>query len=883
MIQEFPMSVQRPEEKLGSFYLGAEYDLATSTRNDEAPIVYDARDLVTHGVVVGMTGSGKTGLCVGLLEEAALDKVPALIIDPKGDMTNLLLQFPNLSPNDFRPWINQGDAERKGKTVEEFAESTATQWRDGLADWDIAPDRLTQTNESVQYTVFTPGSDSGIPVNIMGSLAAPQLDWNVEGEALRERISGTVAALMGLAGVKEDPIRSREAILLSSIFEHAWKQGKDLTLESLIQAIQSPPMAQVGVFDVETFYPSKDRFSLAMAFNNLVASPTFRAWLTGEPLDIQNFMYTADGRPRHSIFYIAHLSDSERMFFVTLLLENLVTWMRRQSGTTSLRALLYFDEIFGYFPPTSEPPSKRPLLTLMKQARAFGLGVLLVTQNPVDLDYKGLTNAGTWLIGKLQAERDKARVMEGLKGALAEAGTESRTDYDTLIPQLGSRVFLLHNVHAERPQVFTTRWAQSYLRGPLTKTQVRDLMIDRKVPGESSGEFTTGGPDQVGISGSPQSPELAAAMGFASTTAAPVSTPVQEPLTVPASTVPEGLLASPPIAGKIEIVYVPLAVNSRDAAAALNEGSPIQVTPKRSYLAYRANVLGVALVNYVDKKRGVEDKEERILLAPVSNVVSRIDWGDAEALAAEPRELRRQHEQVGDEGPYFEAIPESANTAAELKKIQNDLEDWLYYNARYPLRANETLSVAQKPGESDDAFAARVQQAADVAYAEEAEKARVAAAKKKDAIAAKLSKAQKDLAEDQAKVSAKRMDQFTSLGESILNFFFGRRSSTIVSSAMRKQNQAAAAAAAVEKGKQLIAELTTQQTQLDADAAAENAAIAAKWKTIAASIDQVDVAPRRTDIAVDLLAVAWTPEWVIEYDDGGITRSRRVPAYEVKQ
>lgn len=872
------MPVQAPEDKIGSFYLGAAYDLEGSARRDDAPIIYDSRDLVTHAVVVGMTGSGKTGLCVGLLEEAALDKVPALIIDPKGDMTNLLLQFPDLAPDKFREWVNQGDAERKGKTVEEFAASTATQWSEGLGDWGINGERIQKTLDTVNYTIFTPGSDAGIPVNILGSLAAPKLDWAVEGEAIRERIGGTVAALMGLAGVKADTVRSREAVLLASIFEHYWRQNQNMTLEQLILAIQTPPVKTVGVFDVDTFYPPKDRFDMAMAFNNLVAAPTFQSWLTGEPLDIQTLMFTPDGKPRHSIFYIAHLSDSERMFFVTLLLENLVTWMRRQSGTTTLSALVYFDEIFGYFPPTAEPPSKRPLLTLMKQARAFGLGVVLVTQNPVDLDYKGLTNAGTWLIGKLQAERDKARVLEGLKGALSEAGAEDKTDYDTLIPKLGSRVFLMHNVHAKGPQVFTTRWAQSYLRGPLTKTQVRDLMVDRKP--QTTFETVAGGPDQVGIN--PPQPDAAAQAALASTGVAPVAAqvPVQSPVAAPVSNVPPGLLASAPITEKVEQAYLPLALDASQAVTRLNEGSLVPVTPLRTYLVYRANVLGVAMVSYQDKKRGVEHREDRVLLAPIEDSVGRVDWAAGEALDLRPRDLRRQPESGGpDTGPYFEPLPESANTATELKKISSDLEDWLYYNARVKVKTQADLEVTQAPGESDDAFMVRVQRAADEGYNAELAKSKDAMQKKEVALADKLKKAQQDLADDQAKANAKRMDQVTSLGEGIFNFFFGRRSSSVVSQAMRKQNQSAAAGAEVEKTKQQIADLTAQQAQLDADTLAQAEAIASKWKEIGTQITEVDVAPRRTDVAVDLLAVGWTPEWVVEYDDNGFTRSRRVPGH----
>ena len=481
--------MQAPPERLGSFYLGAEYDLDDGQRSENA-IHYDARDLITHAICVGMTGSGKTGLCVGLLEEAAIDGVPALIIDPKGVMTNLLLQFPELRAEDLQPWVNPDDARREGQTVPEFASATAARWREGLAHWGILPERLRLLSESAECAIYTPGSDAGLPINIMHSLAAPGLDFDVHAEALRERINGMVAALLALVGINADPIRSREAILLANTFEYFWRQDQHLDLPTLISAIQEPPVRQLGVFDVDTFFPQRERFDLAMAFNNLLAAPSFQTWLSGEALDVDRLLFTEHGRPRHSIFYLAHLSDSERMFFVTLLLENVVTWMRRQTGTTSLRALLYFDEIFGFFPATAEPPSKRPLLALLKQARAYGLGCVLAAQNPIDIDYKGLTNAGTWFIGKLQAQRDKERVLHGLKGAITEVGGEgNEVDFDTLIGQLRSRLFLVHNIHNEQPMVIQTRWVMSYLRGPLTKPQVSTLMASRKAPAEAALPF----------------------------------------------------------------------------------------------------------------------------------------------------------------------------------------------------------------------------------------------------------------------------------------------------------------------------------------------------------------------------------------------------------
>ena len=415
-----------PPEHLGSFFLGAEYDLQSTQRRDTA-FDFDARDLTTHAICVGMTGSGKTGLCITLLEEAAIDGVPALIIDPKGEMANLLLQFPDLRAEDFEPWVNPDDARRQGQTLPNYAQATADRWRDGLARWGLGSDRIRLLQRSADFAVYTPGSDAGLPISILGSLAAPALDFDAHAETLRERISGTVSALLGLVGVDADPIRSREAILMATLFEHFWRQQQDMDLSALIQAIQDPPVRQMGALDVDTFFPPKERFDLAMSFNNLIASPSFQTWLKGEALDIERLLFTSDGRPRHSIFYLAHLSDNERMFFVTLLLENVITWMRHQTGTTSLRALLYFDEIFGFFPSRSEPPSKRPLLTLLKQARAFGLGCILGAQNPIDIDYKGLTNAGIWFLGRLQAERDKERVLHGLRGAIAEVGGEGES------------------------------------------------------------------------------------------------------------------------------------------------------------------------------------------------------------------------------------------------------------------------------------------------------------------------------------------------------------------------------------------------------------------------------------------------------------------------
>lgn len=463
-------------EGLGVFYLGREYDLSQKKQNEQ-PLLYDAKDLVTHGVCVGMTGSGKTGLCIGLIEEAALDGIPAILIDPKGDLANLLLTFPDLKPSDFEPWVNSDDATRKGVTPAQFAGQQADLWKKGLEKWGQSGERIAKLKAAADFAIYTPGSNAGIPVSALKSFDAPQGPAASDEELFRERVEATATSLLGLTGIDADPMQSREHVLLANLFDASWRKNQNLTLDTLIEQIQSPPFAKVGALELEAFYPSKERFKLAVALNNLLASPGFSAWTTGVPLDIASFLHTPQGKARVSIFSIAHLSDAQRMFFVSLLLNQIVAWMRQQPGTTSLRAIVYMDEIFGYFPPVSNPPSKMPLLTLLKQARAFGVGVVLATQNPVDLDYKGLANTGTWWIGRLQTDRDKSRLLDGLEGAAASTGGNfDRARMEQTLAGLGQRVFLMNNVHEDAPVVFESRWAMSYLRGPLTREQIKTLM-----------------------------------------------------------------------------------------------------------------------------------------------------------------------------------------------------------------------------------------------------------------------------------------------------------------------------------------------------------------------------------------------------------------------
>ena len=464
-------------EKLGLFYLGRQLD------PPHTPILYDSSDLVTHGVIVGMTGSGKTGLGIDLIEECAIDSVPVIAIDPKGDLGNLLLTFPRLSAEDFLPWVDRDEARRNGQTPEAFAAAEAARWQKGLADWGQDGRRIERLRDSAEFAVYTPGSSTGRPLSIMKSFAAPEPEIVNDPELLQDRVTTATTSVLTLAGVDAEPITSREHVLVANLFTDSWRAGRDLDLATLIAHIQSPPIAKVGVLDLDSFFPAKERFALATQLNHLLAAPGFHAWLEGEALDIDRLLYGVNGRPRISIISIAHLDDRERMFFVSLLLNEIVGWMRSQRGTSSLRALVYFDEVFGFLPPVANPPSKPPLLTLLKQARAFGLGVVVATQNPVDLDYKALSNAGTWMLGRLQTERDKARVLDGLEGAANSSGAAfDRAALDKLLSALGKRQFLLHNVHEQEPVVFDTRWALSYLRGPLGRDEIKRLTQKPVVP-----------------------------------------------------------------------------------------------------------------------------------------------------------------------------------------------------------------------------------------------------------------------------------------------------------------------------------------------------------------------------------------------------------------
>ena len=786
-------------EKLGSLYLGREIDAKTGKDGADL-LLYDSRDLTTHAVCVGMTGSGKTGLCISLLEEAAIDGVPAIAIDPKGDIGNLLLTFPELRPADFAPWVDAGDAARKGMTPDAYAAATAETWRKGLADWDEDGERIRRFRDAVDIALYTPGSNAGRPLSVLRSFAAPSQQLRADSTAMRERISSTVAGLLSLVGIDADPLKSREHILLSTLLDSAWSAGRDLDLTALIQGIQKPPFQQVGVFDLETFYPAKERLQLAMALNNLVAAPGFAAWLQGEALDVQKLLYTDQGKPRIAIVSIAHLSDAERMFAVTLLLSEVVAWMRRQSGTSSLRALLYMDEIFGYFPPTAMPPSKQPLLTLMKQARAFGLGVVLATQNPVDLDYKGLSNAGTWFIGRLQTERDKSRVIDGLLSA--GEGME-RAELEKLITNLTNRVFLMRNAHEDAPVLFRTRWALSYLRGPLTLQEIAKLQGN--VAGTSAAAQPTA-----------SAPRRTASADDASPTAA--SRPV-----IP-SGVSEYYLHGK---GTGDVTYAP-------------------------------RIVGIVRLHFVNAQAGLDAWETRSYIAPIGDDGTGPDWSQAEMGADIKAQLDKQG---ADDARYLAPAP-AVLRAQSYKGWQQQLESHVYESAALNVFRCPAIDATAAPGGTEADFRARIALAL-----REKRDAAIDALRKKYAprlatLDDQIRRAQDRVARERSELSSQKMQTAISVGASLLGAFLGRKTLSVTNvnragSAMRSAGRIGRESGDVGRAEEGLDVLQQRKAALESEFAQEASQLQTQFDAGAATIDQVQVKPRKSDIDVTTLGLLW--------------------------
>lgn len=791
-------------EKLGVFYLGKTVDPATRQVTDEL-VLYDSRHLTTHAVCVGMTGSGKTGLCIALLEEAAIDGVPAIVIDPKGDLGNLLLTFPDLSAADFAPWVDDGEAARSGLTAAALAERTATRWREGLSAWGEDGDRIRRLRAAADFSIYTPGSSAGKQLSVLRSFSAPPAEIVADADAFRERVAAAASGLLGLLGVDADPLRSREHVLLASVLDAAWREGRSLDMAGLVREVQSPPFQRVGVVDLESFFPAKDRFALAMQVNALLASPSFGAWLEGEPLDVARLLWTPEGKPRVAVLSIAHLSDAERMFFVTLLLSEIVTWMRGQAGTGSLRALLYMDEVFGYLPPVANPPSKKPLLTLLKQARACGLGVVLATQNPVDLDYKALSNAGTWLIGRLQTERDVARVIDGLEGASTAAGKSfDRGAMQALIGGLSKRVFLMNDVHEDEPTLLHARWALSYLAGPLTRQQIQRL--SPRVPGTLS----------------PGAPVEAA----------------------PAAK----KMGSDPIFGR---PVMPPGVGELFVARRAQGGMP-------GALVYRAQLLARARLHHVSAKEGVDAWRDVGLLAAIPDA-GEPSWADAEVVDLTTLHLATAPEDAA----RFAAIPSSAAQAKTLAGWGKDLSSHLYQSSPLTLLRCAAPEATSKPGESEGEFRGRLTHLAKEERDRMIDEIRDRALPKVQRLEERIRTAETRVRREEGQYSQHRTQAAISVGATILGAIFGRRSMAgslgRATTALRGTSRAAEQKDDISDAQGSVEALRQQLAAVEAEVETQVQALGDRLDPAALVVEPFDVAPRKADISVAPLSLAWTP------------------------
>jgi Helicase HerA, central domain len=793
-------------EKLGVLYLGRPRDPATA-RTAPSPFLYDSKDLTTHGLVVGMTGSGKTGLAIVLLEEAALDGIPAIVIDPKGDMANLALRFPDLKPEDFLPWIDPGEPLRRGSTPEDVARETASQWEQGIARWGQTKDRIRALVEAVEVAIYTPGSTAGRPLAALRGFEAPPSAVLSDEDALRERVTNAVSGLLGLVGIEADPVTSREHILLSSLLDRTWRAGEDATLESLLKSIESPPFERLGALDLESFFPGKDRFALVTKLNSLLASPAFAAWREGEPLDVQRLLYTASGKPRISVISIAHLGDEARMFIVTEILNEVISWMRGQQGTGSLRALLYMDEIFGFFPPVAAPPSKAPMLTLLKQARAFGLGVVLATQNPVDLDYKGLANIGTWFLGRLQTARDRERLLDGLASS---AGGLDRKKTEDLLSSLDKRVFLMKNVHEDEPVLFETRWALSYLAGPLTLPQLKRI--------EASSSPGAGAPAPTPPR--PSDPD-----------------PMRRTAT------------SPPGESALDVSRDRLLVDPAIETGFLHSGTgPLA--------AYRPSILAVARLHFVKAGLDIDTWQTVSWLTPIDGLDGDPDWRRGAETAGPAVESSPRA------GLGFASLPVAASRAKSYDVWKKSFQDYLYRERKLTLFECGSPEMTSRPGEAEADFRVRLAHGLREKRDQEREKLGAQYASDRARLEDAIRKAEARVDRESSQYSSSKMSTAVDFGMTLAGALFGRKLGSLSNASRASRTARSVSRASQERDDVVRAEgdLAAQKEKLaslDAEFAEKTRALAGTSGAEALPLEATSLAPRKADTRIDRFTLVW--------------------------
>jgi hypothetical protein len=851
-------------EAPNNFYIGAQVNPETGEVIRDAPVYLEARALTTHAVILGMTGSGKTGLGVTILEEAALDNIPAIIIDVKGDISNMLLAFPELTPAQLQPWVNPEDAARAGRSIEEHAQRVSQEWRQGLTRWGINAKRLQKYQRASNFTIYTPGSEAGLPINILQSFAAPREGWLQNEERLREHIVGTVTALLDLVGINAQPLKDREHLLLSNIFEYNWRNGRDLTLNELILQVQRPPFDKMGVFDVETIFPEKDRFKLAQQLNNIIAAPGFQAWMKGEPLHIPSLLYTNEGQSRTSIFYLAHLNDSERNFIITLITQSIIAWMRSLSGSTSLRALVYVDEVFGMFPPHPyNPPTKEPLLRLLKQGRGFGIGMILATQNPVDIDYKGLSNAGTWFIGKMQTDNDRKRVLEGISNAQDATSTLDPSQIDELIGELRQRQFIYHSIHEEEtPQLIQTRWVMSYLRGPLTRSQVSDLMAGQRsqqpAPAQERPRYLAS-----------QSREAmqtydAAAPAARQSIPAQAEIAVPDAQSAPTHTVSPGFSPMPPeLPTGVQQYFLPVQRTVEQAVSEWEQTAqrPASSVQTRRRLLYRPALLAEAQLRFSHSKSNSSEVLWYAFVLPNLPKVPYVEWSAYQTDPFDPRALEIE--------PFARAhygdLPQTLMSAPAFRDLQNSLRDWLYHNAVLTVYYNPTLKLYSTLSDDRRAFIARVQNAAREAREVEIE-----------AITEKYDK-QLEVLEEKARVKAMKLDsqrenlearkreELLTGAESVWRLMKGNAYRTI-SRAGELRRFVGKDEDRVDIMQEELLDLADRLDALEQEMTDKLYAIQDKWANAAREVEEIPVTSLKKDITFIVFGIGWVPYWDVELD-----------------
>jgi hypothetical protein len=809
-------------EKLGLFYLGRRVNSDTQEETD-VPLLYDASDLVTHAVILGMTGSGKTGLGIGLIEEAAIDGIPVLAIDPKGDLSNLLLTFPALGATDFAPWVNPDEARLQGLSVEAFAAAEATRWREGLESWSQSVERIARLRAAAEFSVYTPGSRAARPLSVLRTFQPPAAAILSDPELLAERAAAAATSLLTFAGVDAEPLRSREHILLSTLFTEEWRHQRSLDLAGIIAQVQSPPFTRVGVLDLDAFYPAAERFKLATDLNRLLAAPDFAVWLEGDPLDIGSLLYTETGQPRVTVLSIAHLDDRERMFVVSLVLNELVSWVRAQRGTSTLRAMVYVDEMTGFLPPVAMPPSKPPLLTLLKQARAFGVGLTLATQNPVDLDYKALANAGTWFIGRLQTERDKGRLLDGLEGVQAASGHGfDRATTDRVLSSLQKRVFMLHNVHDSAPVLFKTRWTLSYLRGPLGRDELARL------PGAPGAQGAQGAQGASGAPGAPDRTEPHPA--------APGRT--QPHLAAPGRTQPHLAAPGPPVLDP--------AIHQFFAPGAGTRWSPF--------------LLGAARVLYSNTKLDLDESRDLVLLAPIVDGPLAVDWEHAEPAGFSVADLSREAAEVRP----FDALPTAASHPKKHAQWTKDFAQWVAQSQTLELLQSTRTKMVSRPDEPERDFRVRFEMRLRELRDAEMKKVRDRYGAKLATLEDRVRRAEAAVERQSQQASESKVQAGVSMAATIFGAILGRKavSATTLGRATTAARGVGRIGREAKDVERAAAELRTQQdkhAELARTLDEELEAIGTRWDARHEPLERVLVKPRRGGTSVQLVALVWVP------------------------